>query len=124
MLNPELYFEFAVVVPLLPMDYLVVTTTTAHLHEARHIAHDLVTLGLAASAQISEVESFFRWQGAVQHHHEFRISIKTLRTNYKQVETAIAERHSYQTPEIYAIPFAAYHPPYGAWIQQNSVPYP
>jgi periplasmic divalent cation tolerance protein len=104
------------------MDYLVVTTTTAHLHEARHIAHDVVTLGLAASAQISEVESFFRWQGNVQHNHEFRLVIKTTRANYKKVEAAIAERHSYHLPEIFAIPFDQYHLPYGDWIKQNSVP--
>ena len=48
------------------MRVLAVITTTASQEETRRIAAEVVQRGLGACAQISEIESFYTWKGAVQ----------------------------------------------------------
>lgn len=84
------------------------------------MARALVERKLAACAQISEIESFFSWDGAVQNEKEFRVLFKTTSRRYEAVELAIRELHSYQLPAIHAVAFARIHAPYAAWIETNS----
>ena len=56
-----------------PASQVIVIATTASRDEARVIACDLVERGLAAAAHVSEVESFYRWQGEVRREGEFRV---------------------------------------------------
>jgi len=79
----------------------------------------LVQRRLAACAQISQIESVYRWQGRIEQEAECRIVLKTTRERYAQVEQAIRELHSYQLPAIHALPFEAIFPPYGDWIAQS-----
>ncbi len=95
-------------------------TTTGSLEEARRIARELVERRLAACAQISEIESFYRWQGAVQNDKEFRILIKTTEAQYAAVESAVRELHSYELPAIYSMPFERAYGPYAQWIADES----
>ena len=52
---------------------LLVVTTVGTLDDARRIARTLVEQRLAACAQITPIESFYRWQGQVEHAHEYRV---------------------------------------------------
>ncbi len=98
------------------MTCIVVYTTTGSREEAQRIAKTLVERELVACAQISEIESFYRWDGATQHDHEFRLVLKTSAERYKEVEAAIAALHSYTLPAIYALAIAHIHPPFAQWI--------
>lgn len=102
------------------MKYLAVVTTVASLAEAREMAASLVERKLAACAQISEIESFYRWQGAVQNEKEFRILFKTLDANYTAIECAIRAMHSYELPAIHAFALEHVYADYGDWIEGNS----
>jgi periplasmic divalent cation tolerance protein len=88
--------------------------------EAQAMARALVERKLAACAQISEIESFYIWDGAVQNEPEFRILFKTTRERYAAVESAIRELHSYALPAIHAFAFERIHAPYEAWIEDNA----
>jgi periplasmic divalent cation tolerance protein len=101
------------------MTPIAVVTTVATRTEAQALAQTLVQRRLAACAQISQIESVYRWQGQVQHESECRIVIKTTRERYAQVERAICELHSYELPAIHAVAFEAIHAPYGEWIAQS-----
>ena len=106
------------------MTPIVVVTTTKNHQEAKQIAHDLVELRLAASAQIFAIDSVYRWQGELHETPEFQLAIKAIAANYQAIEAAIIQRHSYDVPEIYAIPMGAMHPPYRDWLVANTSPEP
>lgn len=95
---------------------IAVVTTVATLAQAQAMARSLVERRLAACAQISEIESIYRWQGAVHDEAECRIVFKTTRERYAEVEQAIRALHGYELPAIHALAFDAVHAPYADWI--------
>lgn len=102
------------------MKLIAVFTTVASREEARRIARTLVERKLVACAQISEIESFYHWDGAVQNENEFRLLLKTTDRNYRVVENAIKELHSYALPAIHALKFEHVYAPYAEWIDMNA----
>lgn len=100
--------------------FLLVVTTVGQRDEANALARTLVERGLAACAQISEIESYYAWQGAVQHDLEFRVLFKVAPDGYDAVEHAIRELHSYELPAIHAIPVVQAYAPYREWVEANS----
>lgn len=103
------------------MKYLAVITTVASQAEAQAMARVMVERKLAACAQISEIESFYRWSGAVQNEREFRVLFKTTDDGYQAIENAIRELHAYELPAIHAIPIERIYAPYAEWIEANSI---
>src|SRR6185295_4856482 len=102
------------------MKPIAIFTTAGSADEARRIARAVVERRLAACAQITEIESFYRWQGAVQNDKEYRILIKTTEAQYASVEAAIRELHSYELPAISSMPFERAFGPYAEWIAAES----
>ena len=102
------------------MKLIAVFTTVATRDEARRLAEVLVERRLAACAQISEIESFYSWKGAVQNQQEWRILFKTTAERYAAVEAAIRELHGYELPAIHAVAIEQAFPPYAAWVEEGS----
>ena len=102
------------------MKYLAVVTTTSSRTEAQALAHAMVERRLAACAQISEIESFYRWEGAVQNDLEYRVLFKTTQARYAELEAAIREMHSYELPAIHALMLDPMYGPYADWIEDNT----
>jgi periplasmic divalent cation tolerance protein len=98
---------------------LLVVTTVASREDALMLARALVESRLAACAQIGQIESVYRWQGAVQAETEFRVLFKTRRGLYAQVEAALRERHPYELPAIHAIATSQAEAAYAAWVIDN-----
>jgi periplasmic divalent cation tolerance protein len=101
------------------MTLLAVYTTVASREEALTMAKALVERRLAACAQITEIESVYRWDGAVRHEPEFRILFKTVVTRYAEVEAAIRELHSYELPAIYALAVEQADARYASWVKDE-----
>lgn len=99
------------------MKHIAVITTVGNLAKARAMARALIERKLAACAQISEIESFYTWDDAVQNDREFRILFKTTGERYQAVEDAITELHAYELPAIHAFAFEHVYAPYGEWIE-------
>ena len=102
------------------MKPIAVLTTVGAIEEARAMARSLVSRRLAACAQISEIESFYVWEGSVRNEKEFRVLFKTTGQRYEAVEAAIRELHSYELPAIHAVALEPVYAPYAAWIESNS----
>ncbi len=102
------------------MKPIAVLTTAGSLDEARTIARGVVERNLAACAQISEIESFYHWNRAVQNDKEYRILFKTTDEMYGAVERSIRELHSYELPGIFSFAVDAAYVPYADWIVQHS----
>lgn len=98
-------------------DALLVFCTCENPAEADRIARTLVSERLAACANIlGGVRSVFRWQGEVSEAEEVQILIKTAQNRYVALESRIAELHSYDTPEIFAIPITVGSEKYLQWL--------
>ena len=102
----------------------VVTTTVGDLETARRIAREMVERQLAACAQLSSIESFYVWDGALQQSPEVRIVFKTTDAAWPALQRAIVELHPYELPAVHAVAVAAIHEPYAAWIAAGTQPGP
>lgn len=98
-------------------DALVVITTTETQADAERLAQALVERELAACVQVlPQITSVYRWQGKIEQASEVLLLIKTTRAAYSELETAIRQNHSYQTPEILALPVEAGSTEYLGWL--------
>ncbi|HEY0318116.1 MAG TPA: divalent-cation tolerance protein CutA [Solirubrobacterales bacterium] len=101
-------------------EYVQVMTTVGSEEEAERIAAALVGARLAACVQtIGPIASRYRWQGEIEEAREWQCLAKTEATRYAEVEEAIRRVHSYDEPEILAIPVLAGSAGYLAWISEN-----
>jgi periplasmic divalent cation tolerance protein len=96
---------------------IVVLTTVDKQEEGERLARLLVDRELAACVQIlPTMVSIYRWQGNIEKADEVLLLIKTTREVYPRLEAAIKENHSYQTPEIVALPIEAGSSEYLSWL--------
>lgn len=101
-------------------DPIVVFMTAGSIDEARRIANELVEQQLAACVQIlPEIESVYRWKDEVQREGEILILAKTRAAKFEELEKAVRAIHSYETPEIVAVPMSQVSEPYRAWLVSN-----
>ncbi|QDV69147.1 Divalent-cation tolerance protein CutA [Rosistilla carotiformis] len=104
-------------------DFLQITTTTPTESEAQQIAAELIQQRFAACVQIEgPIASHYRWEGAVHCDSEFRLSIKTVAARYPEVERLIQSLHSYQQPQIIALPIVAGTAGYLDWLTEQTRP--
>ncbi len=97
-----------------------IVTTTDRKELAETIARTLVERRLAACTQIiGPILSVYRWQGEVESAEEWQCWIKTTRERYDAIEKAIRELHTYEVPEILAIPVVAGNSSYVQWLEQQ-----
>ena len=102
-------------------DAIVVMVTCASDAEAQKIADALVAERLAACASIiGPIRSIFRWQGAVARESELLLLMKTTPERFDALSRRVKELHSYQVPEIIALPVVAGSPDYLAWVRESA----
>jgi periplasmic divalent cation tolerance protein len=101
---------------------IVVLITAGSRDEAVRIAEMLVGAHLAACVQIlPEMESIYRWQGSVQRDAEFLMLVKTSTNCFDLLEATVRDLHSYETPEIIALPIIRGSHAYLEWLEANLV---
>lgn len=101
------------------MKSIAVVTTVATLDDARRLSRALVERRLAACAQVSPVESCYRWQGELHTEAEYRIVFKTTDAAWDAIARAIGELHGYELPEIHAVALDRVSAAYGDWVAAN-----
>ena len=104
-------------------DAIVVFMTAANGEEATRLADMLVGAHLAACVQIlPEMESVYRWQGKIERQAEILILAKTTKAKFAELEREVRALHSYETPEIIAVPIVAGSAPYLEWLSKAADP--
>ena len=102
------------------MSNIAVLTNCSTRKEARQIAQALVEGRLAACVNVgAQIKSFYRWKGKVETAKETPVIIKTTRSRFKAVEKVIRELHSYDLPEIIAVPIVGGSKNYLSWLTQS-----
>ena len=84
-----------------------VLTTVATREDAQRLARAMVEQRLAACAQISAIDSIYRWNGALQHEPEWRLLLKTTEAVRPALQTALRAAHPYELPAIVTLPMRA-----------------
>ncbi len=102
---------------------LVVLVTTSGEEEARRLARLLLEQRLIACANvIPHVSSLFRWQDRLEAAEESLMVIKTTSEAIAAVISAVRQHHSYEVPEIIALPIVAGSDAYLAWLAREVQP--
>jgi periplasmic divalent cation tolerance protein len=96
---------------------IVVFSTCGSEEEAVRIATQLVEGRVAACVNlIPRIRSIYRWQGKMEDSTEWMLVIKTSRERFEALRTVLAAAHSYDVPEVLALPVVDGSPDYFAWM--------
>lgn len=102
------------------MNEIIVLCTTGTLENGRSIASALVEAGEAACVNIIPgIQSIYRWEGKVCEEGEFLLIIKSVEKKFEAIKSRIRQIHSYQVPEIIAVPIRAGDEDYLKWLHDS-----
>jgi periplasmic divalent cation tolerance protein len=102
-------------------DYIEVHSTTSSREEADRIVAAVVGARLAACAQVAgPIRSTYWWQGKIEQADEFFLMMKTTGDRFPDVARLIRENHSYEVPDIVAVPITDGVADYLGWISAET----
>jgi periplasmic divalent cation tolerance protein len=105
-------------------EYLQVQTTTDSRAEAMELGRSAVQARLAACSQVAgPIASTYWWEGGVERAEEWLVLLKLPASRFSELAAFIAERHSYDEPEIVAIPIVAGSATYLTWLTEETRPH-
>jgi periplasmic divalent cation tolerance protein len=99
-------------------DYIIVLVTAESKQEAEKIANHLLNDKLIACANIvGPVTSLYRWSGNIEHNEEWLTIMKTRQNLFERLTEVVKTLHSYEVPEILALPIVEGSKDYLDWMQ-------
>jgi len=99
------------------VDAIVVLVTTSSEEEATALGKMLVEHRLVACVNVlPKVKSIFQWDGKISEEEECLMILKTRKPLFKALEKMIIAQHSYDVPEIIALPIVEGSPSYLSWV--------
>ncbi|MCP5005520.1 MAG: divalent-cation tolerance protein CutA [Planctomycetes bacterium] len=101
--------------------YIIIFITASSVDEAKKLGRVLVEEKLVACANImSSVHSIYHWQGELCDDEEVLMVLKTKRELFSPVEVRVRELHSYDVPEIIAMPIIEGSDNYLSWLRDET----
>ena len=102
------------------MDKIVIFITAANKKEAQAIAIALVEKRLVACVNIvDKIDSFFWWKKKIDSAKEVLLIAKSKKSNFQKIIQLVRVKHSYEVPEIIALPIISGYKPYLEWIDDS-----
>jgi periplasmic divalent cation tolerance protein len=99
-------------------DKIVVLSTCSSAEEAEKIARALVEKRLAACVNVLPgARSFYRWKDALEDASEWLLLIKSKRELFDALRAELERIHSYEVPEIVALPIVVGSANYLNWLE-------
>lgn len=100
--------------------YIVIFVTAANVNEAQKIADKLVQARLVACANIIDnVRSVFWWEGKPDSAKEALLIMKSKKSRLAKIIKAVKSLHSYEVPEIIALPVVCGDKKYLRWLDES-----
>jgi periplasmic divalent cation tolerance protein len=101
----------------LKTSFIIVLVTTVKKQEAEKIAQSLLEKKLVACANIiGPVSSHFHWEGKLERTEEFLLLLKSKQDLFNELEQEVKALHSYDVPEVMALPVVAGSKGYLDWL--------
>jgi periplasmic divalent cation tolerance protein len=100
-------------------NYGIVLVTASSEAEANSIAEALVHSKLAACVSVMPIRSLYTWKDKLYNEAEWQLVVKTDLNSFAQIEAKIRSMHSYEVPEIIALPIVQGSPPYLQWVTEQ-----
>jgi periplasmic divalent cation tolerance protein len=101
-------------------DYIMVLVTASGIEEARKISQTILEKKKAACTNIiSGVSSSFWWRGKIENADEVLLIMKTKTSQLDEIISLVKQNHSYEVPEIIAIPIVGGSADYLRWIDES-----
>ena len=101
-------------------DKVVVLTTCASPEQADRLARHLIEHRLAACVNIlPAVRSVYRWKDQIEEAAELVLVIKSRRDFFGKIQEAIAHLHTYEVPEVIALPVVDGSEAYLSWLDRE-----
>ena len=102
------------------MGFILVFMTASNEAKAAGIIHHLLERRLIACGNIiSNVQSQYWWKGRIEEAKECLALMKTSKEKFKEIKDAVKTLHSYETPELIALPIKDGLQPYLDWIETS-----
>ncbi len=99
------------------MSYRLVITTCPSMEEAENLAEKILKAKLAACINIVPgVLSLYEWQGKLEREQEYMLLIKSRAEGFPELEKLVQASHSYELPELIAVPIDKGSKAYLNWI--------
>jgi periplasmic divalent cation tolerance protein len=103
-------------------DKIVVLTTCASEQEAEALARAMVEQHVAACVNVVPgLKSYYHWQGKLESAGEWLLLIKSSRAAFAALRAALEKAHSYEVPEVIALPIVDGAPNYLNWLSTNLI---
>jgi periplasmic divalent cation tolerance protein len=102
--------------------HMIVQVSAPTAEEAARIARSAVEQRLAASAQTAPVHTLYRWRGELVERAEHVVTLFTRAPVLDELVACVRAHHSYEVPQIVALPLVAGWPPFLGWIDENTGP--
>lgn len=100
--------------------YIIILVTAGNKKEAQSIAVSLINSKLAACVNIvDKVDSLFFWEAKIDRAKEYLLVIKSKKEKLPKIIKLVKSLHSYEVPEIIAIPIIAGSKSYLRWIDAS-----
>ena len=104
-------------------DKIVVFSACSTLDEARRIARKLIEERLASCVNLTPgVRSLYRWKGEIEEADECLLVIKSSRDLFDRLRLELEKAHTYEVPEVVAVPILAGSPNYLNWLDSELKP--
>ena len=101
-------------------DKIVVLTTCDSEEQAQSLARHLIEQRLAACVNILPgARSIYRWKDKIEDAAEFVLVIKSRRDLFAKLREAILHLHSYEIPEVIALPVVDGAEAYLGWLDRE-----
>ncbi len=102
-------------------DHIVIYITTGSISEAKKIGRTLVEEKLVACSNIiSPIRSIYSWQGKICDDKEALMILKTRKKLFTQIVKRVEKLHSYDVPEIIAMPIIEGSSKYLSWLNKET----
>ena len=103
------------------MDIIVIYCTVPNKKLAKEITKVIMKHKLAACvSMIEKIKSVFLWDGEICEEKEVMLMIKTRRANYGKIKLVIEDMHTYNVPEIIALPIVDCSEDYLKWLVKET----
>lgn len=102
---------------------IVIFITCKDAAEAETIASSLVEKHLIACGNVTtKITSIFQWKGKIENDQEVLLIAKSRNEIMKNIIAEVKKLHSYETPEIIAMPIVSGSSEYLDWIAAETTP--